>query len=69
MHVAAPVQRDGRLLGVLTVAKPNATVQPFIDRAERKILQAGALLIGASALVGLAVTFWTVRSVRRRSGR
>ncbi|MBQ0928927.1 two-component system sensor histidine kinase CreC [Ideonella sp. 4Y16] len=65
MHVAAPVQRDGRLLGVLTVAKPNATVQPFIDRAERKILQAGTLLIGVSALVGLAVTFWTVRSVRQ----
>lgn len=65
MHVAAPIQRDGRLLGVLTVAKPNATVQPFIDRAERKILQAGALLIGVSALVGLAVTFWTVHAVRR----
>ena len=37
MYVAAPVQRDGKIIGVLTVAKPMSTIQAFIDRAERKI--------------------------------
>ena len=65
MYVAAPVQQDGRLLGVLTVAKPMSTVAPFVERAERKIASSGALLLGLSLLVGVAVTLWTVHSVRR----
>ncbi|TDM05971.1 MAG: two-component system sensor histidine kinase CreC [Ideonella sp. MAG2] len=65
MFVAAPVQQNGRLLGVVTVGKPLATVAPFIDRAERKIFWAGVWLMGLSLLVGLGVTFWTVASVRR----
>jgi two-component system sensor histidine kinase CreC len=65
MYVAAPVNRDGRVIGVLTVAKPVATVQAFIDRAERKILVNGLWLLGLSAAVGVAVTLWVVASVRR----
>ena len=66
MYVAAPV-RDaaGRTLGVLTVAKPVRTLQQFIDRAERKILVAGGWLLALSLAVGVAVTWWAVRSVRR----
>lgn len=66
MHVAAAVLgADGRRLGVLVVAKPMATVQQFIDRAERKILRAGLALFAVSTLIGLGVTAWAVRSVRR----
>ena len=66
MYVAAPVRsRDGRVLGVLTVAKAQSTVAPFVDRAERKILTAGAWLLGLSLLIGVAVTLWAVHSVRR----
>lgn len=65
MYVAAPVRRGGDVIGVLTVAKPVATVQPFIDRAERKILVAGAWLLGLSLLIGVVVTGWLVWSIRR----
>ena len=65
MFVAAPVRRDGQLLGVLTVAKPMSTVAPFVERAERKIASSGALLLGLSLVVGVLVTLWTVHSVRR----
>ena len=35
MHVAAPVLgADGRILGVLTVAKANQRIQPFIDKVK-----------------------------------
>src|SRR5690606_32614194 len=37
MHVAAPVRDGGRIIGVVTVAKPNASVQPYIARAERQL--------------------------------
>lgn len=65
LYVAAPVQQQGRTIGVLTVAKPVRTIQQFIDRAERKILVAGAWLMALSLAVGVGVTGWTVHSVRR----
>jgi two-component system sensor histidine kinase CreC len=65
MYVAAPVKDGERVIGVLTVAKPISTVQPFVDRAERKILIQGAWLLGLSLLIGVLVTAWIVWSVRR----
>lgn len=65
MYVAAPVMQGDRLLGVLTVAKPMATVQKFIDRAERDIFIKGLWLLGLSLTIGVLVTGWIVWSVRR----
>ncbi|MFO1340824.1 MAG: two-component system sensor histidine kinase CreC [Burkholderiaceae bacterium] len=66
MYVAAPVRgAKGELLGVLTVAKAQSTVAPFVERAERKILVAGAWLLGLSLAIGVAVTLWAVWAVRR----
>ncbi|MDN3919078.1 two-component system sensor histidine kinase CreC [Roseateles violae] len=65
LYVAAPVRDGERVLGVVTVAKPVATIQPFIDRAERRILNAGLALLALSLAVGVAVTLWLVFSVRR----
>ncbi len=65
MYVAAPVKYDDAVIGVLTVAKPMATVQAFIDRAEHKMLVSGLWLLGLSAAVGLVVTLWVVWSIRQ----
>ena len=65
MYVAAPVQHDGKTIGVLTVAKPMSTIQAFIDRAERKILLSGLLLLVLSLAIGVAVTLWVVWSIRK----
>ena len=65
MYVAAPVRDGDRVIGVVTVAKSFASVQPFVDRAQRKILAAGAWLLAASVIVGVAVTLWMVAAVRR----
>lgn len=65
MHVAAPVLNDGKLIGVLTVAKPNKVVQPFIDKSRQRIVQAGMVLLGVALLIGLAFSAWITGSVRR----
>lgn len=65
LYVAAPITHQGKTIGVLTVAKPVATVQAFIDRAERKILLRGALLLVLSLAIGVAVTLWLVWSIRK----
>ncbi|RYX89562.1 MAG: two-component system sensor histidine kinase CreC [Comamonadaceae bacterium] len=65
MYVAAPILQVGRTIGVLTVAKPNSTIQAFIDRAERKIFLSGLLLLALSLAIGVAVTLWVVWSIRK----
>ena len=58
MHVAAPIRDGGEVIGVLTVAKPNASVQAFVERSQRKILQRGAVLLLLSLLIGLGFAWW-----------
>ncbi|MEX5350646.1 two-component system sensor histidine kinase CreC [Pseudomonas juntendi] len=65
MHVAAPILDDGKIIGVVTVAKPNSSLQPYIDRAERRLLNLGLGLIGLGLLVGAALSWWLARSLRR----
>ena len=68
MHVAAPVfapDDPRRLIGVLTVARPNGSIEPFIQASQREILRQGAWLIGLSALVGIGMTAWLARRIGR----
>jgi two-component system sensor histidine kinase CreC len=66
MHVAAPV-RDaaGRIIGSLTVAKPNGRIQPFIENSRQAILRKGWWLLGLSFLIGVLVTAWLSRSLAK----
>lgn len=66
MHVAAPVfdPDDGRtLIGVLTLAQPNQSIEPFITASQRAIMRRGAWLIGLSALIGILITAWLMRGI------
>lgn len=50
MHVGAPIRDNGQIIGVVTVAKPNSSLQPYVDRTERRLLGYGAGLIGLGLL-------------------
>ncbi len=68
MHVAAPIldpDDRSRIIGVLTVAKPNASVQAFIEKGQRIIMRWGIALLVLSLLVGMAFAWWLARSLRR----
>ncbi|WP_342118646.1 two-component system sensor histidine kinase CreC [Pseudoduganella sp. OTU4001] len=65
MYVAAPVRDGERIIGALTVAKPISGVKAFIERSQRKLLQWGALLLGLSLLVGVAMT-WRIMGTLRK---
>jgi two-component system, OmpR family, sensor histidine kinase CreC len=65
MYVAAPVMDGDKLIGVLSVANPNASIQPFIDKSQKNIVKQGWVLIAGSFLIGLIVTFWFTRSLDR----
>lgn len=64
MHVAAPIRDDaGRIVGVLTVAKPNQAIAPFIARSQRTVLRWGWVLLGSALLVGLLAAWWLSRQL------
>jgi two-component system sensor histidine kinase CreC len=65
MYVAAPIKADGAMLGVLTIAKSNLAVEPFIERTRRKILRAGNWLLAASLLIGVLISYWLSASVQK----
>ena len=65
MHVAAPIVDAGKIIGVVTVAKPNSSLQPYIDRSERRLLILGLSLIGLGLVIGAALSWWLARSLRR----
>lgn len=58
LHVAAPLLRDGEIAGVLTVAKPAASVEPFHRTAKEGIVRYGIMVAVLVILLGLAVSIW-----------
>lgn len=63
MHVAAPLREGGNILGSLTVAKPNRTLMPMIERSEHQLLQAAAMLLLISLLIGSLLAWWLNRAI------
>ncbi|HVF36126.1 MAG TPA: two-component system sensor histidine kinase CreC [Candidatus Saccharimonadia bacterium] len=64
MHVAAPI-RDGTgaIAGVLTVAKPNSVIAPFIERSQDTVLRWGIVLLGVGLVIGIAAAAWLSRQL------
>ena len=57
MYVAAPIRVGDQIVGVLTVAKPNHTLQPYIERSQRRLALIGGGLIALGLLFG-AILSW-----------
>ncbi|UEB95514.1 two-component system sensor histidine kinase CreC [Pseudomonas sp. HN2] len=68
MHVGAPIRDNGKIIGVVTVAKPNSSLQPYVDRTERRLLFYGAGLIGLGLLFGALLSWWLSRALHRLTG-
>src|SRR5690606_29350661 len=65
MYVAAPIKDGERIIGVVSVAKPNSTLQPYIERSQRRLIGYGLGLIALGLLVGGALAWW-LSGARRR---
>jgi two-component system, OmpR family, sensor histidine kinase CreC len=65
MHVGAPIRDNGQIIGVVTVAKPNSSLQPYVDRTERRLLWYGAGLVALGLLLGALLSWWLSAALRR----
>lgn len=65
MYVAAPILRDGRIVGVLSVGKPSRSFQSFIDLARAEAWESALWLFALALLLALAFSAWMSRDLRR----
>lgn len=65
MYVAAPIMINDTIAGVLTVAKPNKSLMPIIERSEQRIFVASGILLGIALLVGILFVLWINRSIHK----
>ena len=64
MHVAAPIYRNGELIGVLTVKKPNLSVEPLLEAAQHELTRQWFLLLLLASAAGIGLSIWLSRSLR-----
>jgi len=65
LYVAAPIYRNGRIAGVLTVVEPTASIDAFLQLARPAFIRAGLLTIGAVALLSLLLSYLLTRPIDR----
>lgn len=65
MYVAAPILDGNRIIGVVTVAKPNSSMQPYIDRSQYRLGWFGGSLIALGLLIGGLLSWRLSHSLRQ----
>jgi two-component system, OmpR family, sensor histidine kinase CreC len=66
LYVAAPVRAaDGTIAGVLSVGRPADNVTQFVQTARRKIIIGAVVAAAVTVLLGILVSVWVTRPVRR----
>lgn len=65
MYIAAPIKNGDEIIGVVSVAKPNSSVQPFIDRTQRRLGLLGGTLVLLGLFAGGLFSWWLGRELGR----
>ena len=65
MHVGAPIRDNGQIIGVVTVAKPNSSLQPYVDRTERRRCGTAPDWSVLGLLFGALLSWWLSVALRR----
>lgn len=68
MHVAAPIRDGDRIIGALSVSRPNERLEPYIERSQQRILRWSWGLLGLSLAIGLLFSWWIASSLSRLRG-
>jgi two-component system, OmpR family, sensor histidine kinase CreC len=61
MYVAAPLKRDGAIVGAVSIGKPAQSFGQFVAAARRKTIVIGITSVAAVALLVVILSLWLVR--------
>ena len=65
LYVAAPVRVDGKISGVLTVAKPTTSINTFLKNAKPQIFKVGLFAMLAAIALSYVVSLWITHPIKR----
>ena len=68
MYVAAPIVYKGELIGVVSLGKPNTSIEPFLALAEQEMWQLGMWYLFIGWILGGILSWWlshNINQVRR----
>lgn len=65
MYIAAPIRDGENIIGVVSVAKPNRSMQPYIDRSRNRLAFIGGVIIALGLLAGILFSWWLTAELRR----
>lgn len=63
MYIAAPIIHQQQLIGVVSIGKPNQSVQPYIERAEQQLMYQALWIAALSLLLASIVAYWLRHSI------
>lgn len=64
MHVGAPVMRDGRVAGVVSVSKPQASMFAFIEETRNTLRMFALLGVAGFLSIGILLSRWVTHPLR-----
>jgi two-component system sensor histidine kinase CreC len=65
MYVAAPILDQQEIIGVVTVAKPNRTILPYIRTAQLRILHLMGASLVIALMLGAYLSWWFGKNMTR----
>ncbi len=65
MFVGAPVFRDGEIVGMVSVSKPQASMWAFIEETQQRIFSYGWTIFVVIMLAAVLVSLWGSTPIRR----
>lgn len=60
-----PINQKPKLIGVVSIGKPNISVQPYIQRAENQLIRQAAWIALLSLFLASLVAYWLKHSIDR----
>ena len=63
-YVAAPIYRQGEIIGVVTLAKPKSNFDRFVAKAKSNLMLAVLISVGLVLLLGYMLYIWVSRPLQ-----
>lgn len=64
-YVAAPIQKEGSVIGVVSVIKPEKSLRQFIAKGRQKIILATLLVLLIAVILAALFSYWLTRPIDR----
>lgn len=64
-YVGAPIKIGEEIIGVLSVGKPHASLQPLLDATQRTVVTQGIILMLVALVIGVLLAWWLTYSIRK----